>query len=98
MLISWPPLCSLLIINNYKLEQDVWIEDLLDSGEAADLAAMAAARDDHVFISLWRKMLNDYITHCIKNREYIEAQKAKDKITEAQQEIRKRNFNDIELR
>lgn len=32
---------------------------------------------------------------CVKNREYIEAQKAKDKIEEAQQCIKKRNADQV---
>jgi hypothetical protein len=32
---------------------------------------------------LLRKLLNDYMQKCVKSRDYIEAQKAKDKIEEA---------------
>jgi hypothetical protein len=89
---------SRFTINNYKGGKNVGYKDVCLTREAIDAAALAAALDYPVLHFPFSKSLNEYINYCIKNREYIEAQKAKDKIYEAQQEIRKRNISDIDLR
>lgn len=49
----------------------------------------------HLYCS---KLLNEFIAQRAKNREYLEAQRAKEKVIECQDEIRKRNRFEISER
>jgi hypothetical protein len=79
----------------WKYNNDELIQTFIHFVAPHQRVALASPRKHHVLPTLPSKALNEFIAQKARNREYLEAQRGKEKVIEAQDEIRKRKKFEI---